>query len=266
MQRATRGTSGLPVVLAAVLLLLACTSCSNHGSEQAVGRPWPAASSSAPPCTVPERLRGQDVTRLPIADDQVALTFDAGANADGAASILGTLHDKGIRATFFLKGGFVRTYPRLSRRIARHDLVGNHTMAHQDLTTLTRAEIRAEVRRAQRVITTTTGQDPRRFFRFPYGARSPREIRIVNRLCYVPFRWTVDTLGWEGTSGGQSVGTVVARVLDAATPGMIVLMHLGSNPDDGTTLDADALPQVIDDLQARGYSFVRLSRVMNPAP
>jgi peptidoglycan/xylan/chitin deacetylase (PgdA/CDA1 family) len=62
------------------------------------------------------------------------------------------------------------------------------------------------------------------------------------------------------------VAAVVSRVVGAARPGAIVLMHVGSNPDDGTTLDADALPQVIEKLRARGYHFVRLSRVMSAGP
>jgi peptidoglycan/xylan/chitin deacetylase (PgdA/CDA1 family) len=215
---------------------------------------------------VPERLRGLDLERLPVDDKVAALTFDAGANADGVPSVLGTLKAEQVPATFFLKGRFVETYPRKSARIARRHLVGNHTMNHLDLTGLTRAEIRAEVREAQRVITDTTGEDPRRFFRFPFGARGPRVIRIVNRLCYVPFRWTVDTLGWKGTSGGQSVDSVVQRVMDARTRGMIVLMHVGSHPEDGSTLDADALPEVIERLTDRGYTFVRLSRIMSAKP
>jgi peptidoglycan/xylan/chitin deacetylase (PgdA/CDA1 family) len=215
---------------------------------------------------VPERLRGRDLERLPVEDKLAALTFDAGANADGVPSVLATLKAAQVPATFFLKGRFVETYPRKSARIARRHLVGNHTMNHVHLTALTRAEIRAEVRSAQRVITATTGEDPRRFFRFPFGARDPRVIRIVNRLCYVPFRWTVDTLGWKGTSGGQSVDSVVQRVVDARTRGMIVLMHVGSHPEDGSTLDADALPEVIERLTARGYTFVRLSRIMSARP
>ena len=35
-------------------------------------------------------------------------------------------------------------------------------------------------------------------------------------------------------------------------------MHCGSNPDDHSTLDANVLPTAIQDLQARGYSFVTL--------
>jgi hypothetical protein len=32
-------------------------------------------------------------------------------------------------------------------------------------------------------------------------------------------------------------------------------MHVGANPDDGTTLDADALPQVIAGYRQAGYGF-----------
>jgi peptidoglycan/xylan/chitin deacetylase (PgdA/CDA1 family) len=72
----------------------------------------------------------------------------------------------------------------------------------------------------------------------------------------------VDTLGWQGTSGGITAGIVLQRVLDTLTPGQIVLMHLGAHPTDGSTLDADALPQIIDELRARGYSFVTLDALL----
>jgi peptidoglycan/xylan/chitin deacetylase (PgdA/CDA1 family) len=58
--------------------------------------------------------------------------------------------------------------------------------------------------------------------------------------------------------GHIKAAVVAARVLAALRPGEIVLMPVGSNPDDHTTFDAYALPQVISELRARGYSFVRL--------
>ena len=224
----------------------------------------PRAATTA--CVVPRRFRGLDLERLPVTDKVIALTFDAGANGDAVRPILETLAVRGARATFFLTGAFVKAYPRRSTRIARLHLVGNHTMTHPDLTTLVDLRVTRQVRRAERVIRDTTGEDPRRFVRFPYGARDARTVALVNDLCYVSFRWTVDTLGWKGTSGGMTVTKVVDRVLAAAQPGAIVLMHAGSHPDDGSTLDADALPRVIRELRMQGYSFVRLSRVMSPAP
>jgi peptidoglycan-N-acetylglucosamine deacetylase len=66
---------------------------------------------------------------------------------------------------------------------------------------------------------------------------------LVNRVGYVPVRWTVDTLGWEGTAGHINARVVTARVLAALRPGEIVLMHVGANRDDHTTFHPDALPQ-----------------------
>jgi hypothetical protein len=39
-------------------------------------------------------------------------------------------------------------------------------------------------------------------------------------------------------------------------------MHVGSNPDDGTTLDALALASMIDQLRARHYRFVTLDALL----
>ena len=46
---------------------------------------------------------------------------------------------------------------------------------------------------------------------------------------------------------------MVSRVLRTLRPGQLVLMHVGSHPTDGSTLDADAL--IVTELRARGCSF-----------
>jgi peptidoglycan/xylan/chitin deacetylase (PgdA/CDA1 family) len=248
-------------------LLGACTGGGTagvpNGGNLAADAP---AATAADDCSIPAKLVGVDLERLPVQKKLMALTFDAGANADGVPSIRKTLNSKGVRASFFLTGRFVQSFPKKSRLIAAEQLVGNHTNTHPDLTTLSDDQVRAEVTDAAQLIRDTTGEDPRRFFRFPFGTRNAHTIGLLNDLCYVPFRWTVDTLGWQGTSGGMTQKKVVARVLAAAAPGAIVLMHVGSNPDDGTTLDADALPTIVDRLRDRGFSLVRLSRVMSAAP
>ena len=38
-------------------------------------------------------------------------------------------------------------------------------------------------------------------------------------------------------------------------------MHVGTNPDDGTTLAAAALPDVIAGLPGAGYGFVTVDRL-----
>ena len=227
------------------------------------GRPSasPSGTSAASPgpAAVTGRLAGKDWTAIPTNRPVVALTFDAGANADAVRSILATLRREGVPATFFLTGNFVRDYPAAARSItAAGYRIGDHTITHPHLTRLGDAAVRQEILGAARQIISVTGTNPAPLFRFPYGDTDARTIALANQAGYVPVRWTVDTLGWQGTAGHISASVVASRVLAAARPGEIVLMHVGSNPDDHTTFDADALSQVISGLHAQGYSFVTL--------
>ena len=207
---------------------------------------------------LPASLVGAEWERIPTDERVVALTFDAGANADGVPSILDTLERTQTPATFFLTGRFVVNFPEQTGAIAERFPIGNHTQDHPDLTTLSDAEVVAQIEQAEVAIQETTGLSPQPLFRFPYGARDARTLSLVNDAGYGGFRWTVDTLGWQGTSGGRNVDAVVQRVLDTACPGQIVLFHVGSHPTDGSTLDADALPRIIDELAGRDYRFVTL--------
>jgi peptidoglycan/xylan/chitin deacetylase (PgdA/CDA1 family) len=212
---------------------------------------------------IPSWLAGQDVTRIPTTRHVVALTFDGGANADGLASILATLAAQHVVGTFFLTGNFVTNYPSQSKAIATagHE-IGNHTVTHPHSAQITDAELTQQVRQAQSLITSATGVDPRPWFRFPFGERTTSDIRLLNQLGYICVRWGVDTLGWKGTSSGQSVDSVVTRIVDNLKPGLIVLMHVGSHPTDHSTLDADALASVITELRTRGYGFVTVNALL----
>jgi peptidoglycan-N-acetylglucosamine deacetylase len=225
----------------------------------ATGRTTTAVPPGPP---FPESLRGQDISRLPTDRKIVALTFDAGANAAGLPSILRTLADQRVRATFFLTGTFAQTDPgHVQAILAAGHRVGNHSMTHPYLTRLPDNEIAGELTRAEQVLM-RTGADPRPLFRFPYGDRDARTIAAVNSQGYAAVRWTVDTLGWQGTTGGGSAQRVVQRTIEALQPGEIVLMHIGSHPDDRSTLDAEALPDVIAAVRARGYEFVSLDALL----
>ena len=209
---------------------------------------------------VPAGLRGQHWTRLPTSTRVVALTFDAGSGAQGIPSILDTLAAKKVPATFFLTGRWVTVYPELARRIAAVPsyAVGNHTMSHPDLRGLSDAAIRGQLEDAEHWLDAVAGRaSTRPIFRFPYGAYDARTLGVVNDEGFASVLWTVDTLGWKGASGGQSADSVYTRAVGAAQPGEIVLMHVGASPD-GTMLDAEALPRVIDELRRRGYGFVNL--------
>jgi peptidoglycan/xylan/chitin deacetylase (PgdA/CDA1 family) len=146
----------------------------------------------------------------------------------------------------------------LARAVGRNPewVVGEHTVDHASMPTLSAARARWEVVEGAREDERATGRDPKPLFRFPYGAETPSLDALVASLGYVDVRWTVDSLGWRGPCC-QSVGGIVRRVDAELQPGAIVLMHIGSSG--GGTLDTDALPAVIRSIEARGYRFVALN-------
>jgi peptidoglycan/xylan/chitin deacetylase (PgdA/CDA1 family) len=224
---------------------------------------WARAWVPAPPPVPAPSLLGTDWVRIPTTQPVVALTFDAGANANALPSILATLRSRNVPATFFLTGEFVRDFPAAANQVAVAGFpIGNHSDTHPDLRTLTDAQVQAELQTAETSILRANGVETRPLFRFPFGGVDSRVMGLVNGMGYVAVRWTVDTLGWQGTSGGRSAQSVLDRVLAGLQPGEIVLMHVGSHPTDGSTLDADALPRIVDEIRARGYRFVTLDTLI----
>jgi peptidoglycan/xylan/chitin deacetylase (PgdA/CDA1 family) len=203
--------------------------------------------------------RGIEVERLPTNAKVVALTFDGAWDDSGVPRILRALDRSHATATFFVTGSWIKRYPRLARRLGRRYPVGNHSWSHPQMTGISDADIRKEVRRAGWWIKAGTGHDPKPLFRFPYGNRDARTIRVVNAMGYTSVRWSLDTWGWMGPAEGQSEATVLHRVATMLEPGAILLLHIGANKD-GSTLDADALPAILRLLKQRGYRMVTLDR------
>lgn len=218
-----------------------------------MGGPTPGAN------TCGDQRHGRDWETLPTTKRVVALTFDGGASNAAVDRILSTLRAKDVPATFFVTGDFARRYPNSVRAMAAagHP-VGNHSVTHPEFTKLTADQIRAELSGADAAIAPLTGRSTKPLFRYPFGDRNTTTTTVVNAAGYVPFRWTVDSLGWQGTSGGRSADYVCQRVLDTVQPGQVVLLHVGAHPTDGSTLDADALSCIIDGTRARGYGFFTL--------
>ncbi|MDQ2797164.1 MAG: polysaccharide deacetylase family protein [Actinomycetota bacterium] len=198
------------------------------------------------------------MTRIPTSRHVVALTFDAGANNAGVSSILATLSREKVTATFFMTGTWARLYPTEAREIGASYRLANHSMTHPHFTSLSLNQSKHQVLDAALSIMRVTRRSPTPWFRFPYGDMNASLLAHVNALGYVSVGWTIDTLGWQGVQAGATTPHILARVLGALTPGEIVLMHVGSTPQDCSTPDADALTKLIAALRARGYGFVTL--------
>ena len=204
------------------------------------------------------------VTRGDAAQPLVALTFDAGADRGFAAEILDTLAANGIQASFGITGQWARANTDLVRRMAAagHHVI-NHSDDHRSFTGVSDRlgglgpDARVEqLDRADATIAPLIGRSTRPWFRSPYGDYDAATLeQLAASGYYYNVLWTVDTLGWNGLPAGA----IVNRVLNAAAPGAIVVMHVGA-----ASADAAALQAAIDGLRAAGYGFATVEQLVQP--
>jgi len=204
------------------------------------------------------------VTHGRRASNDVALTFDMGGRVGDAREIVDWLIEHEVHASVFMTGAMADSANTDAGRevlaaIDAHPTLltlGNHSYSHPDFRTLSLAEIQRELARAEAAIAEHCSQDPRPFFRPPYGGQDADVLAAVGAAGYAAtVTWDIDTIDWRPLANdppGPTADDIVAKVLDRAQGGSIVLMHLGGYE----TLEA--LPRIVAGLQSAGFDLVTL--------
>ena len=134
--------------------------------------------------------------------DKLAITFDDGPNPAITPKLLDLLAKHKARATFFLVGKFVHECPGLTKEIlARGHALGNHTHTHPHLFLCGSRKTEEELRRCTDVIHRAAGAEPR-WFRPPFGFRSPWLGEIVKRHGMGTVMWTLIPGDWRAKPAG----------------------------------------------------------------
>lgn len=187
--------------------------------------------------------------------NKIALTFDAGANPKPTGVILSVLKSKGVKATFFLTGKWMRDNPGLVMQIARdgHE-ISNHTLSHRDLKKLSIQQINQELDGAEMELNKILGINCAPYFRAPYGSRDLRVINAAANKGYTHIYWSLDS--WDSVKPGITSDEIYNRVTTKASGGDIVLMHCGSMST------ADALSEIIDNFKSKGITVCTVSALL----
>jgi len=136
-----------------------------------------------------------EIERGPRGKSQIALTFDAGANAECFEDLIGALETARVHSTFFITGNWAERNMDCAKAITKHGHeIGNHTWNHLALTKYSDEIVREEITRAEDLLTEISGQSPRPRWRAPFGARDERVLRIAANLGYRSIYWTIDSL------------------------------------------------------------------------
>jgi peptidoglycan-N-acetylglucosamine deacetylase len=201
------------------------------------------------------RPEAQIWRRAKGAGRRVALTFDDG-DLGAWRRILRVLEAHRVRATFFILGRYVSAAPSLARRtLADGDAIGTHGWTHSIMAYESAGEIRGELQRSSAPWRTAAGGTPMPYLRPPYGIYDRKTLRVAAAQGFDRIvLWDVDPEDWR--SPGTRV--IVRRVLRAARPGSIVLLHVKPQT-------AAALPAIIRGLRARRLEPVTVPQLLSAA-
>lgn len=193
------------------------------------------------------------VKKIPTTHKVVALTVDDGPHYKTTPELLKVLKEKNVKVTMFVLGENVKAHPELVASAVKdgHE-IATHAYTHKHLTKMTQAECAAELDKTEAVLKSIAVKP--HLFRPPGGLYNESVIKEADKRCYTTILWSIDPKDWQRPSVAQVVNTVTNTV----EPGSIVLLHDGQYP----LPTPQAVGQIIDNLRAKGYTFVTISELL----
>jgi len=190
---------------------------------------------------------GPVVSRFETAAREVWLTIDDGPVGDESVQLGNALAERGVRATFFVKGENLARHPPVPARwLAAGHTLANHTHTHpmHRFPWLSRSHVQRELDACADALC-AAGAPATRWFRAPVGLKgvflhpelAARGMRLI--------AWTV-----RGKDGRVcEPDAVVARIMAGVKPGAILVLH------EGQPRSREAILRVVDAVQAAGFTF-----------
>lgn len=187
-------------------------------------------------------------------EPKIAITFDAAWGNEDTRKILEILKKHDVKATFFMTGGWVASYPDDVKSILSegHDL-GNHSENHKNMSQLSDAEKEQELMSVHDKVKELTGYEMF-LFRPPYGDYDNAVVKTAAKCGYYTVQWDVDSLDWKDYGVDSIIKTVTQHA--HLGNGSIILCH------NGAKYTAEALDTMITTLKDKGYTFVPLSELI----
>ena len=189
----------------------------------------------------------------------IALTFDDGPHPRYTDQVLAILKKYGLHAVFFEVGKNLGTAGEKNevtlgptaaasyRILESGSILGNHSYSHPVLPKLDAAALTKEIDSTSALLTYIV-KSPPVLFRPPYGAANADILAKIQADNMKTVIWNVDSEDWADPVPNSVAQRVITQV-EKQHHG-IVLFH------DIHKVGLDALPIVIETLQADGYKFV----------
>jgi len=189
------------------------------------------------------------------AKKQVTLTFDMGYEKEGfTPRILDTLKKNNVKGSFFVTTHWIEKNPEIAKRLIQEGhVLGNHTVRHKSLPTLSDEEVRQEITGWEKVAKQIADYEINyKYMRPPMGEYSERTLKITRELGYRTAFWSVAVKDWVPMGGpGEAVKGTVSQLHNGA----VILLH-GNSEDSVGGLD-----QIISSIRQKDYEIVPIYEV-----
>ena len=194
-------------------------------------------------CLDLHRVAGSPVLRVPPAT--IHLTFDDGPDPFTTPLILDILALYNAKATFFVVGRSVASFPELiDRMVSEGHTLANHTWAHDDLLRLNEEEVVQTLLRTQAAL----GEHATPCFRPPNYRFNDNTVRQAAALGLRMILNTGITDDWRR----PGADVIAANIVASAKPNVILVLHDGDGAR-GQTIEG--LNSALNILSGQRYAF-----------
>ena len=181
----------------------------------------------------------------------IYLTFDLGYEAGYTEKILNALKENSIQGAFFITAHYVNTASDLVQRmIDEGHIVGNHTVNHKSMPSLSDEELKKEVMKLHSQVYEKYNYEMK-FLRPPKGEYSERTLSLCENLGYKTVMWSFAYVDWDEKKQ-PSESVAMDKIISNLHSGEIMLLHATSKTN------ADIMSQMIKKVQEEGYEFKSL--------
>lgn len=188
-------------------------------------------------------------------EQKITLTFDMGYEKEGLTpKILDALKKYNVKAAFFVTTYWIEKNPELAKRvISEGHVLGNHTVKHKSLPTLSDEEVKNEIMGWEKVAKQVANYNIKyKYMRPPMGEYSERTLKLTKDLGYRTAFWSIAIKDWLPMGGPDKA---IQGITGQLHNGAVVLLH-GNSED-----VANGLEQIILQTRAKGYKLVPIYEI-----
>ena len=181
----------------------------------------------------------------------IYITFDLGYEAGYTDSILNTLKENEVTATFFITAHYVNTSEEIVKKmIDNGNIVGNHTVNHKSMPSLDEQTLKEEVTKLHDAVKEKFNYEMK-YLRPPKGEYSPKSLALTNSLNYKTVMWSFAYADWDEKKQPDNE-EAKKKIIENLHNGEVMLLHATSKTN------KEILGDVIKQIKEKGYEIKSL--------